>query len=157
MFKILFFVAFLSLTSCSTTYYVVRHAEKAPAITMTSDVPLSKEGEERAIALKDSLANKKIRHIFSTNYVRTKATAQPLSNTIGMPIQTYDPKDTTFITKLRSLKGNILIVGHSNTVDDLINGLIDKKQMQDLPDNAYGDLFIVIKGKNEVQVKHFGK
>jgi broad specificity phosphatase PhoE len=138
----------------------VRHAEKEAATTMTIDVPLTAAGSQNSIVLKDRLKSKHIRHIFSTNYNRTKATAQPLSETTGVPVTIYNPGDTAFVTRLKSIhKGNVLIVGHSNTVDDLVNGLTGQKHLQDLPDTEYGDLFIVKrKGKNYLFSKsHFGK
>ena len=161
MFGILLFILLLSASSCSSTYYIVRHAEKeAPSQVMTSDVPLSAAGQERAEALKDELKNKGVRRIYSTNFIRTRETARPLSTSTGVAIETYDVKDAGFINKLRALeKGNTLIVGHSNTVDDLVNGLTGKQLLQDLPDTQYGDLFVVKKrGKNyRYEVKHFGK
>ena len=49
------------LFSCSNTIYVVRHAEKAIAEpNMSSDVPLSEKGKERAEGLKELLKTKKI-------------------------------------------------------------------------------------------------
>lgn len=127
---------------------------------MTSDVPLSAAGKERAEALKGALQRQGISRIYSTNYIRTRETAQPLSAATGISIETYDPKDATFITRLRSIdKGNTLIVGHSNTVDDLVNGLTGKSLLKDLPDTLYGDLFVIKKrGKNyRYELKHFGK
>lgn len=157
MFKIICFILVLFLSSCTTTYYIARHAEKANATSMTSDVPLSAEGIVRADALRDSLLKKQIKHIYTTNYLRTKGTAQPLSTAIKVPVETYDPKDQSFVTKLKSLNGNVLIIGHSNTVDDLVNELIGKKLLNDLPETAYGDLFVIKKGKSDVYVQHFGK
>lgn len=159
MLKFFIIPSLVFFTSCRTTYYIVRHAEKATTLTMTSDVPLSAQGEARAIALKDSLIKKKISHIFSTQYIRTKATAQPLSDAIHVPIETYDPKDMQFVARLKELKGNSLMVGHSNTVDELINGLTGQQLLHDLPDSAYGDLFIVTKkGKHySFEKKHFGQ
>ena len=161
MFRITALLTALLLTSCSSTYYIVRHAEKeAASSNMTSDVPLSAAGKERAEALKQELQHKQIRRIYSTNYIRTRETAQPLSSAIGVAIDTYDPRDTTFTGRLKDLKkGNTLIVGHSNTVDDLVNRLTGKQLLQDLPDTQYGDLFVVTKkGKRyQYEVKHFGK
>lgn len=161
MFRTLLFLLLLSASSCSSTYYIVRHAEKeAPSQVMTSDVPLSAAGQERAEALKGVLQDKGIRRIYSTNYIRTRETARPLSGATGIAIETYDVKDAGFINLLKALeKGNTLIVGHSNTVDDLVNGLTGKQLLQDLPDTQYGDLFVVKKrGKNyRYEVKHFGK
>jgi broad specificity phosphatase PhoE len=167
MYKSIFFVIVLILLSCNTTtttYYIVRHAEKetstAVAYATTSDVPLSKAGERRAEALRDSLMNEGITHIFSTNYMRTRSTAHPLSDADHVPIETYDPKDPNFLAKLKSLEGKVLIVGHSNTVDDLVNELAGVKEISgDLPDTQYGDLFIITKKGNKIscEKKHFGQ
>ncbi len=155
------FLLFLAivLASCSTTYYVVRHAEKESAPSnMTSDVPLSAAGAERAEALREILRDRKIVRIYSTGYQRTKQTAQPLATATGLPVQQYDPRDTAFIPSIKNLKGNTLIVGHSNTVDDIINALMGEKQMSDLPDTQYGDLFILTRkgGKWTLEKSRFG-
>lgn len=161
MYKSILFITTLILLSCkTTTYYIVRHAEKEATNTMTGDVPLSEAGMQRAQALKDALENKNIKYIFSTNFVRTKSTVQPLSQAIGVPIEVYDPSDPNFISRLRNIHGNTLIVGHSNTVDDVVNALSEKKEINgDLPDAAYGDLFIVKKKGNHYsfEKKHFGR
>jgi 2,3-bisphosphoglycerate-dependent phosphoglycerate mutase len=162
MYKSSLFIAILFLVSCSTTkFYVIRHAERAPSNTMSmsSDVPLSDAGQQRAEDLKTLLSKEKINHIFSTNYIRTKSTAQPLSDLIGIPIEIYDPRDTIFPSKIKAMKGNILIVGHSNTVDDLVNGISGKRVVAgDLNDSQYGDLFIIKKKGNgfSVEKKRFG-
>ena len=160
MYKSIGFIALLFLLSCkTTTYYIVRHAERASTITMTSDVPLSEVGKQRAQALKDLLQNENVKHIFSTNYLRTKSTAQPLADALHVPVELYDPGDTTFVLRLKAIKGNALIVAHSNTVDDLVNGLTGRREVDgDLSDTQYGDLFIVKKkGKRLVfEKKHFG-
>ena len=166
MYKSILIVFCSLLISCkTTTYYVVRHAEKESsttmtANTMTTDVPLSEAGRQRAAALKELLQNDHVKHIFSTSYIRTKSTAQPLADAINVPVELYNPNDTGFIGRLKSLKGNVLVVGHSNTVDDLVNSLMGSKEINgDLPDSAYGDLFIVKKQGNRMtfQKKHFGE
>ena len=161
MYKLIYSLIAIFLLSCkSTTFFIVRHAEKEAATTMTSDVPLSEAGKQRAIALKDLLQNEKIRHIYSTNYIRTKATAQPLAETLGLTIQTYDPRDTSFMSKVRNVSNsNVLIVGHSNTVDDLVNKMTGETHVPgDLPDSQYGDLYVIKKkgGKYMFERRHFG-
>ena len=153
--KIYLIVLALFMTGCSTQhYFIVRHAEKAPlnsdsAGMMRNNPPLSEAGKVRAFVLRDELKNEKIAHIFSTNTIRTVSTATPLSELTGVSILYYSPvKDSAnaFFEKLRSLKGNVLVVGHSNTVDDLVNGLTGKTHVAgDLPDSEYDNLFIVIK------------
>jgi broad specificity phosphatase PhoE len=160
---LLLFVVIIFASCKTTTFYVVRHAERDNS-TMTSDVPLSAAGKKRAEALKDVLKDKKIGTVYSTNYVRTKATAQPLATEIGVTIQVYDPRDTTFISRIvntgnKDEEGNMLIVGHSNTVDDIVNQLIGRRIIPgDLPDTQYGDLFIVKKKGKKFTLKqqHFG-
>jgi 2,3-bisphosphoglycerate-dependent phosphoglycerate mutase len=152
----------ISLSSCATTnYYVVRHAEKEATSSsmMSTDVPLTQVGSERAEALKTLLQNQNIQRIFSTNYIRTTSTAKPLSDATGVSIEHYKPGDTLFFNQLRNIKErNILIVGHSNTVDDLINGITGVTQLQDLPETQYGDLFIIKKkgNKYKLEQKRFG-
>jgi 2,3-bisphosphoglycerate-dependent phosphoglycerate mutase len=140
------------LSSCSHTYYIVRHAEKAnQESNMSSDVPLTQAGTQRAEALREILKKKKIGYVFSTNTIRTRSTAQPTAGFFHLPIETYGPRpDSAFIALLRSKKKNTLVVGHSNTVDDLVNMLCGKKEvLADLPDAEYNKLFIVKKkGKN---------
>jgi phosphohistidine phosphatase SixA len=162
---ILLFLLILSysLTSYAQTYYIVRHAEKAvtdSASMMNSDPSLSPEGKKRATALKDILKKKQIAHIYSTNTTRTRSTAEPLSKAINIPIQIYGPTpDATFISQLKTLNGNVLIVGHSNTVDDIVNGLCGKQLLNDLPDAAYDNLFVVTNnnGQYELKQEKYGK
>jgi broad specificity phosphatase PhoE len=141
------------VSSCTHKYYIVRHAEKelvtGPSDIMSIDPPLSEAGKVRALVLRDQLKNKNIRYIYSTNTVRTVSTATPLSQSSGVKIQIYNTKDSLneFIRQLKSIKkGNVLIVGHSNTVDDIVNQLCNTMKVTgDLTDD---NIFIVTyKGK----------
>ena len=163
----LVFVAGIFFHSCktATTYYVVRHAEKeagttmTATTTMTSDVPLSAEGKERAEDLKNRLMNQRIEAIYATNTIRAKSTAQPLSEVLNIPIHTYDHRDTTFLASLNKSMKNSLIVGHSNTIDDIVNTLSGRSILQDLSDSAYGDLFLIKKRGDRINFteERFGK
>ena len=138
-------------TSCAHKYYIVRHAEKAPASgtgSMTSsDPPLSDKGKERAIALRETLKSEKIGYIFSTNTVRTKTTAEPTREYFNLQTTIYAPQaPDSFINKLKSLKKNVLVVGHSNTVDDIVNKLCGTAKIPaDLDERVYDNLYIVRK------------
>ncbi len=134
----------LSVASCSpTTIYLVRHAEKAaqPA----NDPPLTADGQQRAKALVDSLAQADIKYIYSTNTIRTRTTAEPLAQKLGVPIQPYSP-DTLWqvarhLTKLHG--GNALVVGHSNTLLPLLDQLPVTHQKKSIPDSDYDNLFVL--------------
>jgi len=150
---ILIAIIWCSLLSCSHTVYVVRHAEKAAATDttakmMANDPPLSEAGKVRAIVLRDELGSKQIKHIYSTNTVRTRSTAEPLSTAIKINIGLYANIDS-LISVIKSVKGNTLVVGHSNTVDDIVNKLCGQTKIPaDLKDGEYDNLFIVkLQGK----------
>jgi broad specificity phosphatase PhoE len=115
-----------------------------------NDPPLSAAGRVRAIELREALKAKGIMYIFSTNTIRTISTAQPLNELRGAThIEIYNTKDSLdfFIQKLKAIqKGNSLIVGHSNTVDDIVNKLCGETKVPgDLPDSEYDNLYIVTK------------
>lgn len=151
--RLLLLIVLLTSLSCTHSVYIVRHAEKAAAAPgMSSDVPLSDAGQQRAEALEEKLKGKKIDEIFSTNTIRTKSTAQPTADHFGKAIQTYGPMpDSAFIRLLQSKRKNILVVGHSNTVDDIVNRLYGKKVVPgDLPDSEYDNLFIIKRRGNKV-------
>ena len=139
--------------SCSRTVYVVRHAEKITSSDSVgkrtpNDPPLSEAGKVRALVLKNELAGKHIGHIYSTNTIRARSTAEPLSQAIKINIELYSDIDS-LINTIKSDKGNVLVVGHSNTVDDIVNRLCGQVKIEsDLKDGEYDNLFIVkIKGK----------
>jgi len=152
--KYLLLIALFALGACGNTIYIVRHAEKEPvpagATQMTAaDPALSDAGKIRSYALRERLRHEHIRYIFSTNTTRTISTAQPLSEMLGSTsIELYSSKKDSmdqFIRQLRAIrKGNVLVVGHSNTIDDIANKLCNKTVVPgDLGDNEYSNLFVV--------------
>jgi phosphohistidine phosphatase SixA len=136
----------LVLTSCQSTFYVVRHAEK---VDNSANPPLSELGKERAEDLKKTLADKGIWVIYSTNYIRTKTTAQPLADARGISTKIYaaSPADSmrVFIEKLKQIRGKkVLVVGHSNTTKYVVNGLFERDTLRsDIADNDFDNLYIV--------------
>ncbi len=149
----------LAVSCGSQRYYVVRHAEKAivtkdSAGFTANNPPLSEPGQVRAIVLREELKNKKIKHIFSSNYPRTISTAKPLSEKKNdLPIQLYSPSRDSldaFIGRLKAItKGNVLIVGHSNTIDDVVNRLTGVRHIPgDLSEAIYDNLYIITRKKD---------
>ena len=143
-------------SSCtSVKYFVVRHAEKetpsaGTVMSTPNDPPLSAAGKVRAIELREELKGENIHYIFSTNTVRTISTARPLNELRGATkIELYNTRDSLdfLIQRLKAIKkGNSLIVGHSNTVDDIVNKLCGEiKVPKDLPDSEYDNLYFVTK------------
>ncbi len=146
------------VSSCTTSFYVVRHAEKSTA--PKEDPLLTESGSQRAERLKTILENKGIKKIYSTKTVRTMTTGKPLADAKSIQIEIYEPKSqTTFIETLKESKQNSLVVGHSNTIRHIINGLAEKEFLnKDLEDSEYSNLFLVKRGKlgkPKVKVQQF--
>lgn len=154
---LILFAVILFLASCTSqnspkTIYIVRHAEKQ--LVDNPDPDLAQVGQVRAKKLAQILQNQEIKHIFSSDYKRTRQTAQPTAEQFGIIIQTYDPRNQdALVDQLRSLEGNILVVGHSNTVSQLANYfVVDGEKFEDLEDVEYDFIYEVTLDKNESSV-----
>lgn len=148
-----------AVAACNPPYrvvYVVRHADKAAG---EGAVPLSETGEERARALAALLAGVDIRAIYSTSTRRTVATAQPLADALGLEVQRYDEVSGIVATLRREHAGEaVLVVGHSNTVPQIIQGLgaaLPAGLPQPIVDSDYDNLVVVlIDGKGAAGALH---
>jgi phosphohistidine phosphatase SixA len=162
--KILIVVSILMFGICElsaqkTIYYLVRHAEKdtsvAGATMMQANPPLSEKGIQRSAQLASLLEKENIDYIFSTKYLRTQSTAQPLATLIGKEIQFYEiTKGTAFsdsIQQMPFLGKTLLIIGHSNTIPPLVNALIKTNKYQNLSDNEYGFIYKVIMESGQIK------
>ncbi|WP_026968873.1 SixA phosphatase family protein [Algoriphagus terrigena] len=144
---LLLFSLILVLASCTSqnqpkTIYIVRHAEK---LLEGQNPELSQAGQARAKKLAQILADQDIKHIFSTDYQRTRLTAWPTASAAGVEIESYDPNNhDALVAQLRDLEGNALVVGHSNTVSQLANYFVgDGEKYADLIDLEYEYIYIV--------------
>jgi broad specificity phosphatase PhoE len=146
--SILLILFAIFLAACSPapkekTIYIVRHAEKM--LADNPDPELAQVGIIRAEKLAQILADKEIKHVFSTDYKRTRMTGKPTADQAGIEIELYDPKEQeAFAEKLRMFEGNILVIGHSNTAPGLANfflGAGDK--YPDLTDIEYNFIYLV--------------
>lgn len=140
--SILFFLA-LSIGQAQTiqpsVIFIVRHCEKA--IESTDNPNLSEEGKKRAAHLAEILKNSGLEVVYSTNYKRTLQTAEPIATALKLTPTTYEPRDAAFGEMLRKSSKKVLVVGHSNTVPELLNQLTGTKNYK--PEEIYGDLWVV--------------
>lgn len=120
--------------------FVTRHMQKAEG----NDPPLSSEGAAAATRLADALAGKGVTAIFATQTLRAMQTAAPLASRTGVPITPYDPGDPqALVTTIASNNtGAVLIVGHSNTVHDLVDRL-GGTPPPPLSEHDYGRVFVI--------------
>jgi 2,3-bisphosphoglycerate-dependent phosphoglycerate mutase len=142
--------------------WVVRHAEKLTVDSSDKDPELAEDGKVRAQALAKLLKSEKIDSIFATNYKRTKLTGFPLADIIGITVKTYDPAQIKALAKEWSKNAagkKLLIIGHSNTVLEIIEAFGGKKPVNELTDEDYDYIFeLTVKGdKVEVKTGRYGQ
>jgi phosphohistidine phosphatase SixA len=146
---------FLSLTagaaSAQPVVYLVRHAERADAGTAAAkmtgaDPELSAAGQSRAAALAAVLKDARISAIYTTEYKRARDTAEPFARAAGVPVTVVSSKDAAgLVEKVKSATGNVLVVGHSNTVPDMITALGVAEPVT-IGEGEYDRLFVVVRG-----------
>ena len=121
------------------TWYFVRHAEKMP---VKDDPELSPRGKQRAQLLAVLLSDGAIEAIYSTPFRRTEQTAAALSSQSGVAIEFYSAAaPEQLIANLRKRQQTSLIVGHSNTIPELVR--LAGGTAYDLTEEDYGDIFVV--------------
>lgn len=118
--------------------YLVRHGEKA---STGKDPALTAQGQLRAQHIATTLHRTGIEAIFSTPTTRTLQTAEPLARELGLTIERYDPATPrALVDKVKALQGAVLVVGHSNTLPELVR-LFGGEPGADIADNEYDRLY----------------
>jgi phosphohistidine phosphatase SixA len=132
--------------------FLVRHAERAATPPgqptrnmMGEDPPLNEAGQQRALKLAALLASAEIKHIFTTEYQRTRQTAAPAAERYNVkPVMSAARDPDPLVEQMTKAAGNVLVIGHSNTVPDLLKRL-GVKQAIAIPDSEYDNLFVVVR------------
>lgn len=150
----------LALAACSTTtagtgsrgvaFVVVRHAEKST--DDAHDPSLSDAGRARATALAALLQTRDMVAAYATAFRRTQSTALPTATAHDIKVTTYDAAEpaAAFAARLRHehAAGTVLVVGHSNTVPDIVSALCACK-VAAIDESDYGNYYEVrITGDN---------
>jgi broad specificity phosphatase PhoE len=144
-----------------TTVFLVRHAEKDPTPGM-ADPSLTPEGQQRAEALRDTLRTYPVAALYTTDTTRTRATIAPLAKSLGLEPRIYDPKQPAQLsTRLREQhRGQtVVVVGHSNTLLNLVDALGAPRPVPELTDADYDYLFevtIPTQGAASARASHYG-
>jgi broad specificity phosphatase PhoE len=147
MTRALLLVALAALAGCATTpaerpaasvFYVMRHLN-TPAGERDPD--LLPEGQRAAETLARTFRGERPIAIYVTDFRRTRQTAAPLAARLHLTPIVYDPADTPgLLARVRAEHGPVLIVGHSNTVPDIVAGLGGERPAA-LVHEDFGDLW----------------
>ena len=125
---------------------LVRHAEKAEVAATdmrATDPELSPAGRERAELLASTLKDANLTAVFSTDYKRTRHTAEPVAKRFGLAVQLYDPKNVAdLVSRLKATAGVVLVVGHSNTIPEALKALGVSEEVT-IPETEFDNLFLV--------------
>jgi len=135
-------------SQATTTIIFVRHAEQTSHDE--ADPSLSEAGKRRVAELTRQLefadVVQGIDAIYSTDLKRSTETAQPLAERLDLPINIYDGSDTETVLEeiLKAHKGKvILVVGHSNTVPELIANLGASKNVPPIERDEFDNIYII--------------
>jgi broad specificity phosphatase PhoE len=138
-----------------TTFYLVRHAEKAAAIGDDEDVPLREQGFHRAAELRDLLRNVPLTAIYSTQYKRTRQTVRSIAEASRLELTPYSPSPSENVEDwtdqlLRKHGGDsVLIVGHSGSASNGTSSLasitqaLAQRPIANIPESEYDNLYVV--------------
>jgi broad specificity phosphatase PhoE len=161
--KVLVLAACLFVSSAAsawaqTTVLVVRHAERADQADggkamMATDPDLSAAGRARAESLAAMLKDAGIKTIFTTQYKRTQQTAAPLAKALGVTAEVVGSRELDSLAgKVRAAQGNVLVVGHSNSVPNLLKALGIAEPVE-IAETEYDNLFVVTLGDKPSMVR----
>ncbi len=117
-----------ALAACATTpppaqptYYVMRHLHTPQG---ERDPDLTAEGQAAAQRLLPMFTRERPAAIYVSSFKRSQQTAAPLAARLGLTPIIYDPADTPgLVARVRAGPFPVLIVGHSNTVPDIVEQL----------------------------------
>jgi phosphohistidine phosphatase SixA len=152
------------------TVFLIRHAEREDE--PRQDPPLSKLGAARAEALARLLSTAGVKAIFTSQYARTKQTAEPLATKFGLTVTPFTLKtnpanprqiaeeSTAEVTNkiLEHAGQSVLVIGHSNSIPDVIK-MLGGDVVPTIDEKKFDDLFIVnvyAKGKAKVVQLKYG-
>ena len=136
-----------ALAACATTapepqgpsWYVMRHLQKGEG----QDPGLSAEGQGHAQRLAEWFGKERPTAIYVSATRRAQETAAPLAARLGLTAKVYDPRDTPgLVAQLLAETGTVLVVGHSNTVPEIVAGLGGTRP-EPLAETDFGDIWVV--------------
>jgi broad specificity phosphatase PhoE len=145
---VLMLVVSVADAAAQPVVFLVRHAERADAGMAAAkvagaDPDLSGAGLARANSLAAMLKDARIRTVITTEFKRTKQTGGPVATAAGVPLTVIDSKDVAgLLKKVRASTGNVVVVGHTNTLPEILKGLGVTEPIT-IAEDEYDSLFVV--------------
>lgn len=119
--------------------FVMRHLHKAAG----TDPGLTPQGEACAASLASFLAGQRLSGIYASTTRRARETAAPVAAASDLTVQDYAPAETAGVAaRARAETGSALVVGHSNTVPDIVERLGGTRPGP-IDESRYGELWRV--------------
>lgn len=149
--RVLGLAAALALAGCAgkpapQTIYVVRHFDTPEGV---KDARLTAVGEARARSLVRWFEGNSLAAIYVTPFARTRASAAPVAAAKGLTRIDYDWTDAArLVAAVRGQPGDVLIVGHSNTVPEIVERFGGTRPAP-MVHADFGDLWIVREGMTQ--------
>lgn len=133
--------------SNTTQIYFLRHAEQIDI--GIEDSPLSEVGKLHADYWKTVFQNIQFDRVYATKYVRNTKTAEIITAGTALRLELYSPMSFEVRKLIAQFQGQkVLIIGHSNTIPDMVNRLINETRYSSMPHDNYNLVFIVTVNKN---------
>ena len=129
----------------ATTLFLVRHGEKEED-TGDTNPGLTQAGRYRASRLDSLLANVQLGGVLATPTRRTMETAEPVAARNQVQVMNYETKsfERLYQYVFDYEKGKkFLVVGHSNTLPELILNLIPNATPIVIADDDYDDFYVI--------------
>lgn len=144
------FILLFIISSCTkketvtTTYYLIRHAEKDRTDATNKDPNLNEKGLARAKKWAEVLKDVDFDMVYATNYKRTQQTASPTAKNKNLEVLSYNPNNLFDSEFEKATKGKtVLVVGHSNTTPTLANKILDEEKYEFINDRNNANLYII--------------
>jgi DNA-binding winged helix-turn-helix (wHTH) protein/phosphohistidine phosphatase SixA len=127
--------------------YILRHTEKA---SLTEENPnLSEFGIKHANYWKRVLQFIKFDRVFTTDFLRNIETAEILSSDLSIKPEIYYPMSFDTVKFIKEIQGQkVLIIGHSNTIPDMVNRIIDETMYPPMSHKNYNLLYLITINEN---------
>lgn len=129
-------------------FYVMRHLQKAAG----TDPGLTAEGQRQARLLATRFGARPPAIIYVTDTRRARETAAPIAAALGLEPRVYEATDAAgLVSDLQKDPNPALIVGHSNTVPDIVAALGGARPAP-IADGDYGAIYHVSGPRRTVTV-----